>query len=80
MATTNKTHEKKIYKLYTEKGIDKACDYANKHNLPYEHCKACEAKMPSIKHICTICGQATTIDSPEPKRKMSYNPGGIGQF
>lgn len=80
MATTNATHEKKIYKLYEEKGIGAACDYANKNNITYEHCKACESEMPSIKHTCTICGQATTVESPEPKRKRNYNAGGLGQF
>jgi hypothetical protein len=70
----------RIYKLYSEKGVGAAIDYANKHNIPYEYCDACEADMPSKNHICLICGQATTNEPLPEKRRTNYNAGGFGQF
>ena len=54
-------HADKVYKLYCDKGVGDACNYANKHNMDYEYCPACACEMPSVKHICAICGQQTTI-------------------
>lgn len=49
--------DKKIYRIYEHKGVGAACEYANKNNVPYKHCNACEADMPSINGNCCICGQ-----------------------
>lgn len=50
-------HADKVYKLYCEKGIAEACEYANKHNINYAHCSPCNGMMPTIKEVCLICGQ-----------------------
>ena len=56
-------HADKVYKLYCDKnkGLQAAFDYADKHNIDFEFCKACDAERPSVKHTCAICGQTTKI-------------------
>lgn len=54
-------HADKIYKLYEDKGINAACEYANKHNIEYAQCFPCNAMMPAIKGTCCICGQSQLI-------------------
>lgn len=49
-------HADKIYSLYENKGVNAACEYANKHGIEYAHCSPCDADMPSIKGECCICG------------------------
>jgi hypothetical protein len=29
-------------------------------DVVYEHCKACDAEMPSLNHTCLVCGQTTS--------------------
>lgn len=53
--------ENKIYREYCKNGQSSAIDLANKHNLPFEYCKACETDSPAIDHVCAICGQDTVI-------------------
>ena len=55
-------HFKKAEAIYNKKGQSAVFDYANKHNIDFEHCKACETESPSIKHVCLVCGQETTTE------------------
>lgn len=58
MATNQISNE--IYKIYCENGQSKAFDFADKCNLDFEYCKACETESPiDRQHTCLICGQST---------------------
>lgn len=44
---------------YVNHGQASACEVANKHNLPYQYCKRCEADTPVIENECLLCGSNT---------------------
>lgn len=50
----------KIRNAYEKHGVVAALYEAEKYNVPYEHCRGCDADMPTIDGQCTICGQDTT--------------------
>lgn len=56
---SNAQHRKKAQAIYEEKGQSAVFDYANRHNIGYEFCEACETDSPSINHECLVCGQET---------------------
>lgn len=65
----------KCYEIYQTSGYAAVIDYINLMqsqskpiyiDIVYEHCTECDNDMPSINHICLICGQITTIVQDEP--------------
>jgi hypothetical protein len=56
---------------YQEGGAGAVIDYINEAmrqgqdmvilNVVYERCNACDADMPSLNHICLVCGQPTVM-------------------
>jgi ribosomal protein L40E len=74
---TAKQIEKEVYQAYLKHGQGRAFDVANKYNVNYEYCNACETESPEIGHVCLICGQ----DTGRAKRSRPGNhksPFGIG--
>jgi len=57
---SNKQHFENSAIIYSTKGFSAVCDYANKHKIGYEFCKACDSQSPSIQHICLACGSSTS--------------------
>jgi hypothetical protein len=62
--TTPEQISKKVYAAYVEDGQSAAFEVANKYNVPYEFCKACDTESPSLDHTCLICGQETAPPTP----------------
>lgn len=58
--------------LYEKGGQTSIFDYVRIYNtnhtdlIPFEHCKECMTKSPSLEHECLICGQETK-ESGKPK-------------
>lgn len=48
--------------LYSEGGVSKVTDFANKIGLNYMYCKPCENEMPVIETfhstVCACCGSS----------------------
>jgi hypothetical protein len=69
---SNAEHLRETTRLYNEEGQSSVFDYAEKHDLDWEDCKACESPSPSIKHCCLVCGQETTPTLTDNELAKSY--------
>lgn len=47
----------KIYKAYCLNGMTAAVEVADKADLLFLHCPACNTETPCVENECVICGQ-----------------------
>ena len=52
---TENKHFAKCYVIYKKRGAEGVYNYANKHKIPYKHCKYCECDTPQIGKDCLVC-------------------------